>query len=248
MDQDPSLAVPNTPNFINPAYATPQQRAQLYQYSNALQQPQPIKNGWQGIAAMANALIGGYFGHQADLAEQGATYADQQRQQIINQVSGANGALAPSGAASAPAPYGGLPSGPTSAGGVPSPGAAASGASPDGSAFPNTQAGHEAFIRSYAASKGVNPDFAAAVAGAEGLPALSPQNPNSASTVDREKDGTPFSFGDFQLNVHPGAGGDLARKAGIDPAAPAQWQAANKFAIDYMANNDVTPWKGDQAV
>ena len=91
-----------------------------------------------------------------------------------------------------PAPYGGLPSDPTSSGGVPSPGGAASGAPPDGSAFPNTQAGHEAFIRSYAASKGVNPDFAAAVAGSEGLRALSPQNPNSASTVDREKDGARF--------------------------------------------------------
>ena len=105
--QDPSLAVPNTPNFINPAYATPQQRLQLYQYANALMQPQPIKSGWQGLASIANALVGGYMGHQADLAEQGGTLADQQRQQIINQASGANGALAPAGATSSPA--GGMP-------------------------------------------------------------------------------------------------------------------------------------------
>ena len=242
---DPSLT---GGQYLNPAYATPAQRANLYALSTALTQPQQIKNGWQGIASMANALIGGYYGGQADRMEQGGTLADQQRQQILNQVSGANGALAPSGATSAPAAYGGLPSGTTSPGGVPSPGAGASGATPDGTSFPDTQAGHEAFIRSYAAAKGVNPDFAAAVAGSEGLRALSPQNPNSASTVDREKDGAPFSFGDFQLNVHPGAVGDQARNAGIDPADPTQWQAANKFAIDYMANNDVRPWKGDQAV
>lgn len=123
--QDLSLTVPNTPNFINPAYATPEQRKMLYQYANALMQPQPIKSGWQGLASIANALVGGYMGHQADLAEQGGTAADQQRQQIINQVSGANGALAPSGATSAPAtaptPYAGPPSIPTSSGVVPSP-------------------------------------------------------------------------------------------------------------------------------
>ena len=110
--QDPSLAVPNTPNFINPAYATPQQRQQLYQYANALMQPQPIKNGWQGLASIAHALVGGYMGHQADFQEQGiqGTLADQQRQQIINQVSGANGALGPSGAIPAPTTYGPAPS------------------------------------------------------------------------------------------------------------------------------------------
>ena len=105
--QDPSLAIPNTPNFINPAYATPQQRQMLYQYANQLMQPQPIKSGWQGLASIANALVGGYMGHQADLAEQGGTYADQQRQQIVNQVSGANSALGSSGATSSPA--GGMP-------------------------------------------------------------------------------------------------------------------------------------------
>ena len=74
--------------------------------------------------------------------------------------------------------------------------------------------------------------------------ALGPNNPNAASTVDREN-GQPFSFGDFQLNLHPGAVGGAAMKAGIDPRDPSQWQAADKFAIDYMANNGVGAWKGD---
>lgn len=70
---DPSLD-PNATggSFINPAYATPEQRAQLYKYANALMAPQPINNGWQGLASIARALVGGYEGHQADLAEQAA--------------------------------------------------------------------------------------------------------------------------------------------------------------------------------
>ena len=172
---DPSLT---GGQYLNPAYATPAQRANLYALSTALQQPQQIKNGWQGIASMVKALIGGYYSGQADRMEQGGTLADQQRQQIINQVSGANGALAPSGATSAPAPYGGLPSDPTGSGGVPSPGATASGKVPDPADYPTTQAGQTAFLRDYApfaGGKGLDPKFALGVGGAEGLNAISPQ-------------------------------------------------------------------------
>ena len=37
-----------------------------------------------------------------------------------------------------------------------------------------------------------------------------------------------------------------ARAAGIDPADPKQWQAADKFAIDQMSKS-LSPWKGDPA-
>ena len=245
---DPSLT---GRQYLNPAYATPAQRANLYALSNALTQPQQIKNGWQGIASMANALIGGYYGGRADRMEQGGTLADQQRQQILNQVSGANGALAPSGATSAPAPYGGLPSDPTSPGGAPSPGAAASGKVPDPADYPTTQAGQTAFLRDYApfaGGRGLDPNFVLSVGNAEGLGAISPQNPSGASSVDIDpKTGKPFSFGALQLNVRNGMGAE-ARAAGIDPADPQQANMANKYALDRMATEGLAPWKGDMAV
>ena len=244
---DPSLT---GGQYLNPAYATPAQRANLYALSTALQQPQQIKNGWQGIASMVKALIGGYYSGQADRMEQGGTLADQQRQQIINQVSGANGALAPSGHLR-PAPYGGPPSDPTGSVGVPSPGVAASGKAPDPADYPTTQAGQTAFLRDYApfaGGRGLDPNFVLSVGNAEGLGAISPQNPNGASTIDIDpKTGKPFSFGALQLNVRDGLGVD-ARASGIDPADPGQANMANKYALDRMATEGLAPWKGDMAV
>ena len=46
-------------NFVNPAYATPTQRAMLYAYANQLMQPRPVKHWTQGLAEMADALVGG---------------------------------------------------------------------------------------------------------------------------------------------------------------------------------------------
>lgn len=103
---------------------------------------------------------------------------------------------------------------------------------------------HEAFIRSYAQQRGLNPDFIAALAAAEGLTSWSAANPNAGSSVDVQN-GQPFSFGDFQLNVRNGLG-NTALAHGIDPRNPNQWQAADKFAIDYIAaTHDLNPWKGD---
>jgi hypothetical protein len=73
------MAIPGTPNFINPSYATPEQRAQMYKYASALMQPQPINNGWQGLAAMARALIGGSTRDQASQLEQQNNMQQQQK-------------------------------------------------------------------------------------------------------------------------------------------------------------------------
>jgi hypothetical protein len=102
---------------------------------------------------------------------------------------------------------------------------------------------HEQFITDYAKSIGLDPKLALGIANAEGLRAWSTSNPNAASRVDVEN-GKPFSFGDFQLNVRNGMGADaLAR--GIDPRDPAQWQAADRFALDQMKAGGVGPWRGD---
>jgi hypothetical protein len=106
---------------------------------------------------------------------------------------------------------------------------------------PSANMSHEQFIRDYAAKIGLNPDLAIGIARAEGLRAWSPSNPNAASYVDRSG-GQPFSFGDFQLNVHPGAMGSKALAAGIDPRDPKQWQAADQFALDQMKAGGIKPW------
>ena len=103
---------------------------------------------------------------------------------------------------------------------------------------------HAQYIQDYAKSIGLDPNLALGIANAEGLKAWSASNPNAASTVDVEG-GKPFSFGDFQLNVHPGAMGAKAIAAGIDPTNPSQWQAADRFALDQMKSGGVSPWKGD---
>jgi hypothetical protein len=103
---------------------------------------------------------------------------------------------------------------------------------------------HAQFIQNYARSIGVDPNLALGIANAEGLKAWSASNPNAGSTIDRTN-GQPFSFGDFQLNIHPGAMGAQALAAGVDPRDPNQWQAADRFALDQMKTGGVAPWKGD---
>jgi hypothetical protein len=108
----------------------------------------------------------------------------------------------------------------------------------------NTSGNHADFITNYAKQIGLDPNLALGIAQKEGLNAWSASNPNAASYVDRQN-GQPFSFGDFQLNVHPGAMGAQALAHNIDPRDPSQWQAADKFALDQMKAGGVGPWKGD---
>lgn len=101
---------------------------------------------------------------------------------------------------------------------------------------------HEAFIRNYAQQRGVDPDFVARLAAAEGLTAWSAANPNAGNNPALSR-GRSISYGDFQLNTSNGLG-VTARQHGIDPTNPNQWQAADKFAIDYIAQtHDLTPWQ-----
>lgn len=60
------------PNFINPAYASPQQVASLREYAKQLMTDQPVHHWAQGVGNIARALMGGYEAHQADIQEQQA--------------------------------------------------------------------------------------------------------------------------------------------------------------------------------
>jgi len=105
-------------------------------------------------------------------------------------------------------------------------------------------ADHTAFIRNYAKQIGLDPNLALGIANAEGMRAWSASNPNAASLLraDQLRGG---SYGDFQLNMAPGAVGAAALAAGVDPRDPKQWQAADRFALDYMAQHGVGAWSGD---
>lgn len=255
---DPSLTLAATPNFINPAYATPEQRKQLYEYANELMKPQDVKSGWQGLANIARALVGGYESHQGDIAEQASRANDAAQAAAV-----AGQAYSPPNGA-APAPDSGAAPPPASPpisvpGATPATGAGPVAPAVDPSAvagkqYPNTPAGHAAFNHDYALARAAtaknpnyDPTLTQNIAGTEGNNATGWKSPNLASTSDVDANGKPFSFADYQLNVRNGLGVD-ARKAGIDPADPNQWQQANKFAIDYQADHGYAPWKGDQAM
>jgi len=208
-------------------YVTPEQVQRMRLYADSLRNnvnTMPVKSGWQGLAQMANAGLSGLIDNQANQQQRQLLQqeADQKNVGIYSQFPGMSGATQPN--QSAPQPN--------------------QSATAQGD-YPNTPEGHDAFNMAYAASQGVDPNLVHNLTASEGLYA---KGANRPSTVDIDKDGNPFSFTDFQLNVHKGALGASARAAGIDPADPNQWQAANKFAIDYMKNNDLQPWKGDKAV
>lgn len=89
---------------------------------------------------------------------------------------------------------------------------------------------HESFIRQYAASLGIDPAAALAVARSEGLG----KGPGDFGS----------SFGDFQLhvggiapgaNAGPGLGDEFRAATGLDPADPKNWRAMDIFALKYAA-------------
>lgn len=98
-----NLLVANTPNFVNPAYATPEQQKELYKYGDELMKPQPVKSGWQGWANVVNALVGGNAMHQADTQEQQALAADTQKANAVAQIYAPDGG----GATASPSATGG---------------------------------------------------------------------------------------------------------------------------------------------
>lgn len=124
-------------------------------------------------------------------------------------------------------------SGPTS-GSVNAAGRASAGVSVGGGsgAF-GSQAEKEAFIRSEAAKRGINPNVAMAVAKSEGFNSF-------VSTIPGET-----SYSAYQLHVTPGGrGGHLGdqfkARTGLDPADRANEREAIRFALDDVTRNG---WK-----
>ena len=64
-------------NFVNPAYASPEQIKFLRQYAQQLMTPGPVAHWAQGVGNIARALVGGYEARQADTQEQQSNLAFQ---------------------------------------------------------------------------------------------------------------------------------------------------------------------------
>ena len=114
-------------------------------------------------------------------------------------------------------------------------------AAPRPGAAPSAGAGasqQEAYIRQYAASIGIDPNQAVAVAKSEGL---------YGYTGDRGS-----SFGPFQLHyggvapgmMQSGLGDAFTKQTGLDARDPSTWQAQVKFALDWAKTHGWAAWHG----
>ena len=112
---------------------------------------------------------------------------------------------------------------------------------PSSGAF-NSQQEKEAFIRTEAARRGIDPNVAMAVAKSEGF---------YNYKGDTDATGKATSFGAFQLH-YPGIGRHTAdglgtkftKKTGLDARDPATEREQIKFALDEAAKGGWTPWHG----
>lgn len=235
---DPTMAIPNTPNYINPNYATPLQQQELYAYANELLKPQPINNGWQGLASLARALMGGYMGHVANLQGQNAAQLSAQQlaktQGTIDSPSGTVPASSPVAPTSAPA------SAPTSAPSLPI--MASNAGTVGGVAMPSAGNANPAAVKTYiaqaAAKRDIDPNTAVAMFSGE-----SSLDPNAKG------DGN-SSFGVAQLHYggiskqfpNPGLGDAFTKTTGLDARDPNNWQAEVDYALDQAKANGWGPW------
>lgn len=98
-----------------------------------------------------------------------------------------------------------------------------------------TFAERNAYYRSYARSRGVDPDFITGLTLREG--GLSGTFGGHYDPTRSGAGGT--SYGPFQLRL-PGLGTDFAARYGQPNAS--NWQEQGRFAIDYIAKNGSGPW------
>jgi hypothetical protein len=210
---------------------SPEQIAQRLALAQSLEQgavdTSPIRSPWQGYARLAQGLIGGLT--QLKATSDSSKYRSAAGEDFADAVAKAQKARA-AALASGLAPSS-------------STGAASPAASALASALPasgGASGDHEAFIRAYAASKGIDPSVAVRVARSEGL--------GGPFTGDQGS-----SYGDFQLHVGglaPGGNsvsglGDYFKfKTGLDPSDPNNWQEMDKFALDQAATQGWGPWHG----
>lgn len=227
------LAFLKGPNFVNPAYSTPEQRAALYAYSKALMNPQPIKNGWQGLAEIARSLIGGYEGYRADQMAQASRAYDAS-------LAGATAGQAFSPGASGAAPLPTQTGAPSAA--TPLPNTPPAGSTPAKSSSNDASSPGRSQVLAYAADSaarhGIDPKVGAAfVNGEMGSSVATPGDDNS-------------SFGPMQLHYggvskqfpNPGMGDAFTAATGKDARDPSTWRDQIDFGMAQAAAHGWSPW------
>lgn len=197
--------------------------AQLLQ-QQAADPSTPIYSPAAGLAKVAAGALGGFMEHQAIAKEEAAQQASaQQRAQLLAQLLYPGAGAATGGAAGAPSP-----GAPVTFGATPPASASASGTNPAGYDPKAT----EAMIRQSAASHGIDPDVAVAVARSEGLNKYQGDNGSS--------------FGPFQLHyggVAPGGnkvaglGDDFTAATKLDARDPSTVPQQIDFALANAAKN-----------
>lgn len=96
----------------------------------------------------------------------------------------------------------------------------------------------EAYIRTAALARGIDPDIAVAVAKSEGL-----GGSYQSSVVRRDGTREP-SFGDFQLFMGGGLGNKFQNQTGHDPRDQSTWKAQIDFALDEARKSGWGAWHG----
>lgn len=105
-----------------------------------------------------------------------------------------------------------------------------------------------AFIMGAAASLGLDPNVALAVAKSEGFFAWS-KSANAQSFIPGEQ-----SFGDFQLHYRqpgergPGLGNIFSSQTGLDARDPRNWMAADRFALEWAKTHGWGDFHGARGV
>jgi hypothetical protein len=180
----------------------------------------PIRSGWQGAARLAQGLMGGLERGRLD---SDAAKGNAAWQKAMGDILGGGGA------APATTPLGSAIMGDR-------------GASPASNPAPTSaDSGDptEAYIRSAAAKRGIDPEIAVKVAKSEGL---------NSYTGDQGS-----SFGPFQLHygdVAPGGnrvagmGDDFTKATGLDARDPKTVNAQIDFALDQAKKGGWGPWHG----
>lgn len=214
-DLGSALMTPNTPNFINPAYSTPEQRAELYAYGNSLLSPQPINNGWQGLASIARALIGGYEARNANLASQAA------RTNMQAEATPTGGAPT---AAATPVPLAPV-SAPVAGNIVPS------SSEPD----PATVS---AYVTQAAAKRNIDPKTAVAMFTDE-----SGLNPSAKGDGNSSFGVAQLHYGGVSKEApNKGLGDAFTTATGMNARDPSTWQNQIDFALDSAKAQGWQPW------
>ncbi len=215
--------------FANKQGQTPQDIERRRRMAQALiaqsQENERITSPWQGVAKIAQGLIGGYEEAAADKKDREGQARGSQA--ILDSL------------------YGPTPSAAPSQSSIPMPGAAGevTATSPKYDGAPVTAKGEVAdYIRQSAAARGIDPDIALKVALSEG----GVDDPVRQSLV--MKNGVrEQSYGPYQLYMGGGLG-NKALAAGIDPRDPNQWKKGVDFALDQAKAGGWGPWYGAKKI